>query len=113
MLRTSQYVNWLRSYSVYVDGKRVGRVRNGKTFECDVTPGHHEVWVKIDWAESLRLSREVQSGEQAIFFCGCHASAWSAVSSSLAGPGAYLFLIPAEDAMDIIEEAMDGMKEGS
>ena len=42
----------LRRYEVYVDGKRVGRLRRGELVNIPVAVGSHSVQVRISWCSS-------------------------------------------------------------
>jgi len=46
----------LRGYKVVVDGKTVGKVGNGETVSFEIAPGHHEIYLKMDWKKSRPLS---------------------------------------------------------
>ena len=62
--RDSGWVDQFRAYQVIVDGKRVGKIRNGESKEFQVAPGQHTVALRIDliWgSEPLRIT--VRDGE--------------------------------------------------
>ncbi|HEU5381738.1 MAG TPA: hypothetical protein VFV38_40475 [Ktedonobacteraceae bacterium] len=59
----------LRSYKIFIDGKQVGSIRHGKHCSFDVAPGHHEVFLTIDWASSQRLSLTLAPGKQINLVC--------------------------------------------
>jgi len=44
--RPSAYIAMLVPHRIFVDGKKVGQVRNGKTQTIEVAPGQHEIYVK-------------------------------------------------------------------
>ena len=44
--RPSAHIAMLVSHKIFVDGKKVGAVRNGKTQTIEVSPGQHEIYVK-------------------------------------------------------------------
>jgi hypothetical protein len=48
ILRTSEYVNRIRDYQIYLDGQKVGTVANGETIRLDTTKGDHTLIAKID-----------------------------------------------------------------
>ena len=51
-MRDSGYADRARKYQVVVDEAVVGQVSNGETKEFSLSPGHHEVRMKIDWCGS-------------------------------------------------------------
>lgn len=53
----------LRKLEIFIDGKHVGDVAALKTEEFDVDPGEHELYVKMDWAESPRMTYTLSPGE--------------------------------------------------
>jgi hypothetical protein len=61
--RTSEYLNRIRDYGVYIDDKKVGTISNGETKEFNVSEGHHSVFTKIDWCSSPTLSVNVNDQE--------------------------------------------------
>ena len=52
LTRTSEYVNRLRSYHIYIDNVNIGAIDNGQTKEFEVGPGTHTIYLKIDWCSS-------------------------------------------------------------
>ena len=53
----------LRRYKVFVDGEVVARLRPNKQVELDVSPGAHEIQLKLDWAKSKPLTVDTSSGD--------------------------------------------------
>lgn len=68
--RTSEYVNRLRKYGVYIDGKKVGTIANGETKEFGLTPGHHSIVTKIDWCSSKTITFDISDDEMKEFKVG-------------------------------------------
>ena len=54
--RTSENVNILRDYQLFLDGKKIGSIANGQTKEFEITAGQHNIVAKIDWCSSPELS---------------------------------------------------------
>ena len=50
----------LRAYAVMVDDARIGTVRQGETFRCDVGTGRHEVRLTVDWCGSPTVVIDVE-----------------------------------------------------
>jgi hypothetical protein len=58
MKRAARWSDWAdrwRSYTMHVDGKRVGSLRRGRELVVDATPGAHHVVASIDWCSSNTL----------------------------------------------------------
>ena len=63
-----------RDYRIVVDGRTVGRVANGAEVRVALTPGAHQVRMKIDWCRSPDLDVVVGEGEEIRLDCGPNAS---------------------------------------
>ena len=68
--RTSEFINLLRNYKDYIDGKKVGTIYNGGTKKFIVTPGQHSIITKIDWCSSQTINFEVTNEEVKEFKVG-------------------------------------------
>jgi hypothetical protein len=58
-----ELMNILRSYKIYVDGKSVGRVQNGKIQYLELESGNHNVYVKMDWFKSNKIDIEINDSK--------------------------------------------------
>ncbi len=52
-----------RAYGLYVDGKRVGKIRCGETVNLNVSPGPHVLHARIDLIRGNRLHVGIDSGQ--------------------------------------------------
>ena len=68
--RDKDWRDKLRAYNVYVDGKAVGNLRQDSKLEFDLTPGNHNIQLKIDWCKSNVLSITATDGQIAMLECG-------------------------------------------
>ncbi len=95
-------VNARAKYSVWIDGARIARLRQGDQGRYKVPAGHHQLKVSIDWAGSPTLDVHLQAGEVASFACEPHSNlGHTALLTSLVRPRRYIDLYPApfpEDA---------------
>lgn len=57
--RPSEWINVIRNYSVYLDGKKVGVIENDDIQVFDIEPGHHELKIKIDWCGSQKVTFDI------------------------------------------------------
>lgn len=73
--RTSDYVNRLRNYVVYIDGKKVGTIANGETKEFVVSTGQHSIVTKIDWCSSKTLTFDISNEEVKCYKVGAFKNA--------------------------------------
>lgn len=64
----------LRTYKVILDGDEVGQLDSGESCRLQVSPGSHEVFLKVDWCRSEPLVVEVAKGETATLRCAPRAN---------------------------------------
>ncbi len=58
-----------RSYRVYVDHEKVGKLRPGESLSLTVGPGYHVLRLAIDWCASPKVGFDAPAGEFARFTC--------------------------------------------
>jgi hypothetical protein len=94
--RTSQVANHFRSIAIYLDGRQVGSVKNGKTIQVSVSPGTHEFVAGIAWCKSKPLRLRIGADQAAELTCGSYASGWKLLLTPILifTPQAYLYLRP-------------------
>ena len=68
--RQSQLSYFVRSFSVYIDGNLVGRIKSGETKTYPVTEGEHTIQVKIDFYKSPVLTYQIASNSKLGLRCG-------------------------------------------
>lgn len=72
--RTSQYVNSMREYNVYIDKERVDTINNGEKNIIEVSQGNHEIYIQIDWCKSKKLNVNLTEGQELNLKCGSNAT---------------------------------------
>ena len=68
--RTSEYINSLRNYRIFIDGQKIGTIANGKTKEFEITAGRHSIVGKIDWCSSPELTVDLNDNDTKTFLIG-------------------------------------------
>ncbi len=58
-----ELLNILRSYKIYIDGKLVGKVQNGKIQNFEIEPGNHKVYAKLDLFKSNEIDVQINENE--------------------------------------------------
>jgi hypothetical protein len=58
-----------RAYRIVLDGTRAGTIRGGNTCSFEVQPGHHDLFLTIDWASSPHLSLDLAAGAEVQMIC--------------------------------------------
>jgi hypothetical protein len=94
------WTDHLRSYKVVIDGGVVGRLWPGDSLACDVAPGVHEVFLKLDWGRSEKLNVFLAAGQVAKFHCAPRANLFTDFYWATLGRHRYIRLtrITREDA---------------
>lgn len=76
--RESEANNKARKISIYIDEKNVGTLANGETRAYDVEVGPHEVFAKIDWCGSQKVTIDItESPEHALKLSGFKNGTWA------------------------------------
>jgi hypothetical protein len=50
VLRESSFVGCLLSYTIFVDGTEIGKIKNGEKKQFQLKPGLHEIYIKQNWS---------------------------------------------------------------
>jgi hypothetical protein len=74
--RQEGWLDRARPYKVIIDGQRAGTVGHGQQQSFEVVPGAHEVFLKLDWCRSPKLTVDVASGERAKVNCAAGGNFW-------------------------------------
>jgi len=97
LTRTSEWKNYFRAFAIFIDGKRVGKIRNGQTVILAVDPGEHELFVKIDWCMSNTVGLRILQDEMTDLVCGSGFAGKMGGAGVFSGvEGAYVAVWPAE-----------------
>ncbi|MDX1363129.1 MAG: hypothetical protein R3243_02890 [Arenibacter latericius] len=64
--RKSEWNNKARDFEIYLDGEKVGAIRDGNTLEIEVEPGRHQLIAKIDWCRSNVLEIELNENKSKV-----------------------------------------------
>ncbi|HKF82599.1 MAG TPA: hypothetical protein VKB23_06540 [Solirubrobacterales bacterium] len=68
--RASGYrVDRRRAYRIFIDGRKCGTIKPGESKTIDVSPGHHELQLRLDWGSSEKVMINLGVGEGAKFAC--------------------------------------------
>jgi len=65
--RDSGYADYVRSYSVLLDDKEIGQIKNGETKNFQIASGKHSLRMKLDWAGSKSLDFVADDSNMAAF----------------------------------------------
>lgn len=90
--RTSEWANCLRRFGVFLDGNKIGTIRNGQTVDFPVAPGEHELFLTVDWCRTEVLLVDIPEGETLHVHCGSSPFSFGSVFRIWAGAGDYINL---------------------
>jgi hypothetical protein len=79
-----------RPYKVVIDGERAGKVGHGQQESFEVVPGTHEVFLKLDWCRSPKLSVDVAGGQRAKVTCEAGGNFWMTLPDVIFRPTRYI-----------------------
>jgi hypothetical protein len=85
-----------RAYRVMVDGSRIAKVKHGQTVKLELSPGPHDLSLKIDWCSSNRVALDVKEGDEVHMTCGPRGGNVTLVTDALFRFRSYLRLDVAE-----------------
>jgi hypothetical protein len=63
------YRDLFRRYAVMVDDAQVAKVKRGQTLRVPVSPGPHEVHLRIDWCRSPSVDIDASPGAVIKIYC--------------------------------------------
>jgi hypothetical protein len=69
----------LRSYTVVLDGDKVGKVARDDSLTVKTKPGHHELHLVVDWARSPSLTFDLAAGQEVVIGCWPNATWYSSI----------------------------------
>jgi hypothetical protein len=74
--RDSGYADRRRDYRVLLDGAEIGRIGNGGQKSFEISPGRHQLMLKIDWCRSNIVDFNSPDGGSAQFKSGSSLRGW-------------------------------------
>ena len=87
-----------RAYRVMVDGSQVAVLNEGETRKPTLSPGSHEIWVKLDWARSRKVRLDMSEGSRTYLRGRAPGNPWMVPIDSLFRPTRYIGLTEHETA---------------
>ena len=90
--RNNDPTNVLRKYKVIIDGAVVGDIGSGEIAHYPISPGLHEVQVKIDWCTSKPLRINKSSEENILLECGATYNDYRCIYKWMVNPSEYVYV---------------------
>jgi len=92
LVRRVDQTNYLRKYKVILDGAEVGEIASGETKHFPISPGKHEVSVKIDWCRSIPHKFSLLEGGNERLLCGATYNNWKCLFMYAIKPSSYVYV---------------------
>ena len=61
--RPHRYFAFLRSFSIWIDGRKVKRITDRERVFIPVSQGVHNIFIKIDWIRSNTIELKIATGQ--------------------------------------------------
>ncbi len=74
--RTSQVINFGRGISIYINNKKVGKLKDGETTTFEINQGANEIYAQIDWCKTKPLKFDVQNNDRIKLDLGSNVKGW-------------------------------------
>jgi hypothetical protein len=84
-----------RAYRVIVDGNKVAVLNEGETRELTLSPGDHEVWIKLDWTRSPKIKLHLAQASRTHLQCRAGGGPWMEPIDASFRPSRYIELTEA------------------
>ena len=69
LIRQPMFASKLRAFQIFLDEKKVGGIREGDSFTLEIQPGHHSIYLHMDWHTTSPLPFDITPGENVTFIC--------------------------------------------
>ncbi|MCC8358914.1 hypothetical protein [Salinimicrobium sediminilitoris] len=62
--RSNQWYGGVRDYKIFLDNQKIGEVGKGDIKEFNIPDGEHQLFAKIDWFETKKISLNLEKDEE-------------------------------------------------
>jgi hypothetical protein len=76
LIRKTRWFGLLRSLAVFLDGEKTEAIDEDSTIELTLSPGSHEIYVKMDWARSNKFQFNISAREKVYLVCQTRLGGW-------------------------------------
>jgi hypothetical protein len=81
-----------RAYRVMVDGNQAAVLNEGERRELTLSPGDHEVWIKLDWTRSPKIKLDLAEASRTYLQFRAGGGPWMVPIDALFRPTRYIEL---------------------
>ena len=90
--RGVEQTNYLRKYTVIIDNEEIDSISSGEIKHFELSPGIHDIQVKIDWCKTKPFSFEINPGENTYLCCGTTYNNWKCLYKHATESSGYLYV---------------------
>ncbi len=105
LCRSNLWTNRYRKFKVLIDGRKEGAIASGQSESYTVTPGRHNIQVRLDWYKSEPLELDLVEGEEVRLECGPRTGI-SAELNAIVSPGGALYVKAADETVSGSQEGV-------
>ena len=105
LCRSNLWTNRYRKFKVLIDGRKEGAIARGQRESYTVTPGLHNIQVRLDWYKSDPLELDLVEGEEVRLECGPRTGI-SAELNAIVSPGGALYVKAADETVSGSQEGV-------
>jgi hypothetical protein len=69
VFRESEFVYGYNKYKIMINGENIEKIKNGETVEVPLKPRMYELYIKLAWCRSNKITFTLSEGEQLQFKC--------------------------------------------
>ena len=84
--------NILRAYRIIVDDQPVGWINAGEVKHFEVSPGNHQVSVRVDWCHSVPLAVSKPPESNVLVWCGATYNDWRCTFMAFIAPRRFVYV---------------------
>lgn len=92
LTRGIEPTNYLRKYSVIIDGCNIRDIASGETKHFELSKGKHTISVKIDWCKSKLFEFEILENENTELNCGANYNNWKCMFMHAIKPSNWVYV---------------------
>ncbi|PKF56425.1 hypothetical protein CW748_10760 [Alteromonadales bacterium alter-6D02] len=92
LTRGLEATNYLRKYSIILNGENIGNIASGETKHFELATGKHNIAVKIDWCKSKQFEFDMIGNKNTELNCGANYNNWKCLFMHAIKPSNWLYI---------------------
>jgi len=90
--RGVEQTNYLRKYIVIIDNEVAGSISSGEAKHFKISPGSHDIQIKIDWCKTKPILFEISAGQNTYLCCGATYNNWKSLYKHVTNSSGYIYV---------------------